>query len=108
MRKRNNTGVSKKNCSNNIHIFDKDITLEKDSSKRKCTLCGNCGHHQYLWKKTKDKFGKHHVSKIDLKERDKAARSLVISDPMVGAPLQVRGIDDNRIINLEFPKNKDW
>ena len=39
-----------------------------------------------------------------MKERDTAAKSLVIIDPMGGAPLQVRGVDDNRIVNLELPK----
>ena len=74
------------------------------NKRRRCGICCEKGHHQYMCQKIKADYGKFPLPKNDDGARNSLAKLLVLVDPMCSSPLMVRQFHDERIVANELPK----
>ena len=74
------------------------------NKRRRCGICCEKGHHQYMCQKIKADYGKFPLPKNDDGARNNLAKLLVLVDPMCSSPLMVRQFNDQRIVANELPK----
>ena len=80
------------------------ITLSRVSNKRRCAICYETGHHQYMCKTIFTQFGRYPMAKNDIKSRNGIAKLLITSHPIGRAPLNIRDYSDTRTIDNEMQK----
>ena len=78
--------------------------INKNKTKRRCNVCGDHGHHQYLCRRLKDDYGQYPIGKKDMETRNKLSKKLISIDPVAGGILLQRAFNDNRAVLKELPK----
>ena len=81
-----------------------NVLSQRTTPKRRCAICYETGHHQYLCKPIKTNYGKLPIPKNDPNSRYELAKSLVVTDPISKVLLMVRHYDDKRPVINELQK----
>ena len=76
----------------------------RTAPKRRCAICYETGHYQYVCKTLKTGYGQFPIPKNNSNSRNAIAKILVVTDPMSKCPLIVRHSGDKRPIIYEMQK----